>query len=98
MELTSSDWGLPPRTITRRYPKRSGTVTTKHDDFEEFTEAEMIEICYTANLVNKNTTEMLREKLKRRNAAAHPSTVLIVQHQADDVLTDLINNVALTFA
>jgi hypothetical protein len=35
----------------------------------------------------------LREKLKRRNAAAHPSLVVITQAQADDVVTDLVNNV-----
>lgn len=81
--------------ITKRFPKRTGIAIAQRDDFEEFTEADMIEVCYTANLVNKNTTEILRGKLKRRNAAAHPSTVVIVQSQADDVITDLVNNVVL---
>jgi hypothetical protein len=81
--------------ITRRYPKRTGITIAKRDDFEEFTEAEAVEVCYTAGLINKNTADLLREKLKRRNAAAHPSQVVIVQHQADDVITDLVNNVVL---
>jgi hypothetical protein len=34
-------------------------------------------------------------KLERRNIAAHPSQVVIVQHQADDLITDLVNNVVL---
>jgi hypothetical protein len=31
----------------------------------------------------------------KRNIAAHPSSVVVVQSQADDVVTDLINNVVL---
>jgi hypothetical protein len=47
-------------------------------------------------VISKNTTEILREKLKKRNMAAHPSQVTIQQSQADDVITDLVNNVVLT--
>jgi hypothetical protein len=31
----------------------------------------------------------------RRNIVAHPSTVVVVQHQADDAVTDLVHNVVL---
>ena len=34
-------------------------------------------------------------KLGKRNTAAHPSTMVVVQSQADDVVTDLVNNVVL---
>jgi hypothetical protein len=81
--------------ITRRYAKRTGIVISKHEHFEEFKEFEVIEICQTASLASKNVIEILREKLKKRNAAAHPSQVVFVQSQADDVVTDLINNVVL---
>jgi hypothetical protein len=80
--------------ILTRYPK-SKVVIYKRADFEELKEVEVIEVCLTAGLLTKNVVEILREKLKRRNIAAHPSQVVIVQHQADDVITDLVNNVVL---
>lgn len=84
--------------IPLSYPKKKVQVISRREDFEEFKEAEIIEICRTAKLCSKNTIEVLREKLKRRNAAAHPSQLVIGQHQADDVVTDLINNVVLSLS
>jgi hypothetical protein len=82
--------------IGAKFPKRSGyQVTQQIESFEEFTEAETIELCRTARLVSKNIIEILREKLKRRNAAAHPSQIIITQMQTDDVISDLVNNVVL---
>ena len=37
----------------------------------------------------------LSEKLGKRNMAAHPSLVVITQYQAEDVISDLVNNVIL---
>jgi hypothetical protein len=82
--------------ISRRYPKKLSTKIGSYDDFlEELKESEVIEICSTASLVNINMTRILREKLGKRNTAAHPASVIIVQSQADDVVTDLVNNVVL---
>jgi hypothetical protein len=82
--------------IGLKYPKRiSHQVSQQIESFEEFTEAEVIEVCRTARLLSKNVIEILREKLKRRNSAAHPSQVVITQLQADDAISDLINNVVL---
>lgn len=82
--------------IPRRYPKRLMLKLATYDDFiEEFKESEVIEICSAANLINSNVTKILREKLGKRNTAAHPTSVVIVQSQADDVVTDLVNNVVL---
>jgi hypothetical protein len=61
----------------------------------EFKEAEIIEVCNTAQTVNGNIIKILKEKLVKRNIAAHPSSVVVVQSQADDVVTDLVNNVVL---
>ncbi|RWN17005.1 hypothetical protein [Mesorhizobium sp.] len=82
--------------ITRRFPKKTGISISSIEHFEELKEAEVVDICQTASLISKNTTEILREKLKKRNMAAHPSQVTIQQSQADDVITDLVNNVVLT--
>ena len=69
---------------------------TKYDDFlDELKEREVIEICNTANLINSNIFKILKDKLDRRNIVAHPSAVVVVQHQADDTVSELVNNVVL---
>jgi hypothetical protein len=82
-------------TIPKRYPKKSAVTVTKYDDFEDFKESEVIEVCNSAGLVSSNIIRILREKLGKRNNAAHPASVIVVQSQADDVVTDLVNNVVL---
>ena len=68
----------------------------KYDEFlDEIKEREFIEICATGGLFNSNIFRILKEKLDRRNIVTHPSNVLAVQSQTDDVVTDLINNVVL---
>jgi hypothetical protein len=82
--------------ISKRYPSLKNAQITKYDDFaEELGERQVIEIASTAGLYNSGIFKILKEKLDRRNTAAHPSSVVIVQSQADDMITDLINNVAL---
>jgi hypothetical protein len=56
----------------------------------------VVESCGTAGLVSSNVVKILREKLAKRNMAAHPSAVVIIESQANDVITDLVNNVVLT--
>lgn len=78
-----------------RFPKKSGLKVEKIDDLENLKEWEAIEIIYSSKLITKNMTEVLREKLKKRNMAAHPSQIVISETQTDDVITDLVNNVVL---
>lgn len=75
-----------------KYPKRSERLSDQ-DSFADLKEHDVVETMAHARLISKNVAELLKEKLKRRNAAAHPSTVAITQAQADDVITDLVNNV-----
>ena len=75
-----------------KFPK-SKLVFAKFSDFSEEKEFNVIETAAHAKLLTKNRAEILKEKLKRRNAAAHPSDVTISQSQAEDVITDLINNI-----
>jgi hypothetical protein len=84
--------------IPRRYPRKPPLIIVTQDQFEELKESEVIEICSTASLVSGNIIRILREKLTKRNTAAHPSSVVVVQSQADDVVTDLVNNVVLTLS
>lgn len=81
--------------ILVKYPKLKRIRISKKEDFEEFKEREIVEICRCAKLISQNTTSILREKLARRNRAAHPSQVKVVQAQADDTITDLVHNVVL---
>lgn len=84
-------------TIVKRYPKKASLSIASYDEFlDELKEAEVIEICSSAGLVNGNVARLLREKLGKRNTAAHPASVVLVQSQADDVITDLVNNVVLS--
>jgi len=83
--------------IPKRYPKKVMLNVVNYDEFlDELKEAEVIEICNSAALVNGNMARLLREKLGKRNTAAHPASVVLVQSQADDVITDLVNNVVLS--
>jgi hypothetical protein len=84
--------------ITKRYPndkKKAGLAIAHRDDFEELKEFEVVEICGTAGLFSANLKKILKDKLDKRNMAAHPSLVEIGRAQADDAITDLVNNVVL---
>jgi hypothetical protein len=84
--------------IPRKFqsPKKAAIVIHRYDDFaDQLKEFEVVELCGTANLLNDNLIRTLKEKLGKRNTAAHPSTMVVVQSQADDVVTDLVNNVVL---
>ncbi|MBA3911113.1 MAG: hypothetical protein C0524_14875 [Rhodobacter sp.] len=80
--------------IKKRFSKLTVVVAVR-DDFDELKESQVIDACRTARLLNKNVVEILESKLKRRNTVAHPSTVIVTQAQADDTITDLVNNVVL---
>jgi hypothetical protein len=80
--------------LATKYPKKT-LVIAKLEDFDELKESETIEAARTGKILDKNTTQILRDKLNRRNMAAHPSRVTFTQHQADDTITDLVNNVIL---
>lgn len=80
-----------------RYPRKPATIAIiKKADFGDFfKEVEVIEICNSANIITGDLKKILDEKLAHRNLAAHPSLVEITQLQAEDFITDLVNNVVL---
>jgi hypothetical protein len=80
--------------ILVKLPKKGVTVG-KREDFDDLKESELIAVCRQARLIDKNTTHILEGKLTKRNTAAHPSRIKITQHQADDAISDLVNNVIL---
>jgi hypothetical protein len=70
-------------------------VMTDYDDFSTLKEFVVIDICKREQIINQNVAEVLFEKLKKRNAAAHPSTVHIGQLQAENFVDELVKNVVL---
>ena len=81
--------------IAGKYPKKN-LVVAKVEDLDDLKESELIEAARTGKLLDKNTYQILKDKLTRRNTVAHPSSVTVTQHQADDAVSDLVNNVILT--
>lgn len=79
--------------LSIKFPK--STVINTFDDFSRFKESEVLDICYSAKLINKNQHKILKEKLDRRNMAAHPSTVIFTQVDVEHYILDLINNAVL---
>jgi uncharacterized protein (DUF697 family) len=76
--------------------KKTGiTAITARDDFAELKESEVIEICRSANIITNDVYKILNDKLGKRNTAAHPSTVTVLPHSADEFIIDLVTNVVL---
>jgi hypothetical protein len=85
--------------ITKKYPKKTNIVIAKYEDFtEELSERETVEIANVADTFNSVVFRILKKELDRRNIAAHPSNVVVSQHQADDMISELVNNVVLALA
>jgi hypothetical protein len=69
-----------------------------YDDFLRLREADVIESCNTARIIGKNQYTILKEKLNRRNMAAHPSNITIEPEDVEHYIRDSINNVLLKLA
>jgi hypothetical protein len=80
--------------LPRRFPKETLSIT-KRDDFNELKESQVLEVCRSARLVPDGLSKILKEKLDRRNMAAHPSGVPINNITAEEIIRDLIENVVL---
>ena len=53
----------------------------------------MLVICKDAGIISKNVFNDMDSGLKKRNAAAHPNSVVINQLQADAFIQNMIVNV-----
>ena len=79
--------------LLKKFPKAK--AINVYDDFSPFKESEVLEVCHSAKLINKNQYTILKEKLNNRNMAAHPSTVIFTQIDVEHYILHLINNVVL---
>ena len=82
--------------IPVRYPNRKPIpLIARFEDFEDLKEREIVEVCSSAGLISGAVFTILKEKLDRRNSAAHPSKVEVLQSKAEDTIEDLVTNVVL---
>jgi hypothetical protein len=80
--------------MQKTYAKRNYLPIVNRDSFEELKEFEVVQILASAGLVNGGIHTILKEKLDRRNKAAHATGITIFQNTAEEVIIDLIENVA----
>lgn len=81
--------------LPKSFPKARISAVAKKDDFSDLKESEVLQVCRSANLITNDVFKILKEKLDRRNTAAHPSTVVITPHTAEEYIIDLVTNVVL---
>lgn len=79
--------------LSKAYPKKK--IIGKHSDFEDLKESELIEVAKGAQVFSVSTSKVLSEKLAKRNSAAHPSSVIVMPVTADEVISDLVQNIIL---
>ena len=83
-----------------RYPKKWNVtdlpIITKYEDFaDNMSEREIIEVANSSGIITGDMFKVYKEKLDKRNSAAHPSTIHITQGIAEGYIEDLIRNTVL---
>jgi hypothetical protein len=81
--------------LPRSFPKARVSAANNKDDLSDLKESEVLQVCRSANIITNDLLKILKEKLDKRNTAAHPSTVDIAPHTAEEYIIDLIPNVVL---
>jgi hypothetical protein len=79
------------------FPKAEITCIVAKDDFSRLRESEVLQVCKSANIISGSVHKILKEKLDRRNIAAHPSGVIISEATAEEFIKDLVENVVQKF-
>lgn len=80
--------------LPKSFPKADIKAVTKMEDFAELKESQVLQVARSALVFDANLYKLLKEKLDRRNMAAHPSTLTIGQLTAEEFIRDLIENAA----
>ncbi len=83
--------------LAKSFPKAGIAAINVRDDFEALKEAQILQVAKSANVISGSVHKILKEKLDRRNTAAHPSNVAISRLTAEDFVFDLVQNVVLKF-
>jgi hypothetical protein len=78
--------------LPKSFPKARISAVNNRGDFTELKESEVLQVCRSANVITNDIFKIFKEKLDKRNTAAHPSTVEIAPHTAEEYIIDLITN------
>ncbi len=82
--------------LPKSFPKADILRVLRKDDFQGLKEFQVLQVCKSANILSNNLYKVLKEKLDRRNIAAHPSaSIVIAAPTAEEFIKDLIENVVL---
>lgn len=81
--------------LRKSYPKADIHIVSKRDDFTELKESQVLQVCKSSNIITGSLHKVLKQKLERRNIAAHPSGVKTSQPTAEEFIKDLVENVVL---
>ena len=83
--------------LPKSFPKADILAINVRDDFEALKESQVLQVAKSANIISGSVHKILKEKLDRRNIAAHPSNVAVSRLTAEDFILDLVQNVVLKF-
>jgi hypothetical protein len=67
----------------------------KASDFEDIKESVVIAVAKGAGIISSSTAKTLKAKLEIRNTAAHPSSTVVLPITAEEVISDLVQNILL---
>jgi hypothetical protein len=85
-----------PLVLKGKHATAKVPVIAAYDDFAvDLKESEVIKIAKSANAITNDQFNLLEPKLKRRNSAAHPSSMKLGQLQAEEFIKDLVDNIIL---
>ena len=79
--------------LPKSFPKAGISNVLKREDFAELKESQVLQICRSSLIISDSLHKILKEKLDRRNIAAHPSGVTIPETTAEEFIKDLVENV-----
>lgn len=81
--------------LPKSYPKADVQTVRTRDDFSELKESQILQVAKSASIISGSLHKVLKEKLDRRNVAAHPNGIVVSQVTAEDCIRDLVENVLL---
>jgi hypothetical protein len=79
--------------ITYKKPKIASLATS--EDFSHLKEDEVLTLAKSSGIISVSLHKVLKRNLDRRNDVAHPSGNVVNQANAEDSISDLVQNVVL---
>jgi hypothetical protein len=84
--------------LSKSFSKADVSSINKRDDFTELKESQVLQVCKSAGIISDGIHKVLKQKLERRNIAAHPSGIITSEPTAEEFIKDIIENVVLKLA